>query len=145
MKKFFLLFFIPVIVTFAQQSSIKGKVINDKAVPILGATILIVGTTQGTSANENGYFEIKNLPAGSYNIQISAVGYEKQIFSKVRTTTSDEQLTVVLKEVSIPAPFLAFAWNVYAVEGVNPLTVITLLAGIDTHVGVDVNPPEALT
>ena len=39
------------------------------------ATVLIVGSGQGTVSNEEGQFEFKNLPAGKYTLRVSAVGY----------------------------------------------------------------------
>lgn len=40
------------------------------------ATVLIVGSGQGTVSNEEGQFELKNLPAGKYTLRVSAVGYK---------------------------------------------------------------------
>lgn len=34
------------------------------------ATVLIVGSGQGTVSNEEGQFELKNLPAGKYRINL---------------------------------------------------------------------------
>ena len=42
------------------------------------ATVLIVGSGQGTVSNEEGQFELKNLPAGKYTLRVSAVGYKTQ-------------------------------------------------------------------
>lgn len=42
------------------------------------ATILIVGTGQGTVSNEEGQFEFRKLPAGKYKLRVSAVGYKTQ-------------------------------------------------------------------
>lgn len=42
------------------------------------ATVLIVGSGQGTVSNEEGQFEFKNLPAGKYTLRVSAVGYKTQ-------------------------------------------------------------------
>ena len=36
------------------------------------ATVLIVGSGQGTVSNEEGQFEFKNLPAGKYTLRVSA-------------------------------------------------------------------------
>ena len=39
------------------------------------ATILIVGSGQGTVSNEAGQFQFKNLEEGTYRLRVSAVGY----------------------------------------------------------------------
>ena len=42
------------------------------------ATVLIVGTGQGTVSNEEGQFEFRKLPKGKYKLRVSAVGYKTQ-------------------------------------------------------------------
>jgi outer membrane receptor for ferrienterochelin and colicins len=126
MKKFLLFFLFPVFAIIAQHSSISGKVINEKAVPIYGASILIIGTTQGTSANESGYFEIKNLLNGYYDLQISAVGYEKKILSRIKINYSDEELTVVLTEEPIRGEQVIVSAGKYE-QKIRDLTVSTVV------------------
>jgi outer membrane receptor for ferrienterochelin and colicins len=58
----------------AQTASISGKVISDgKSVPF--ANVYLKAVERGVSANVEGEFEIKDLDAGTYTIQISAIGY----------------------------------------------------------------------
>ena len=84
----------------AQQSGciVKGYVkANHNAVPF--ATIGLKKTTFGTNTNDSGFFQIQNIPLGSYLLEISAIGYEKQ-FKTIKF--SDSQLsfafTIDLKE-----------------------------------------------
>jgi len=42
-----------------------------------GASIIIEGTTLGTMADKNGNFVIHNLPAGTYDVSVSMIGYRK--------------------------------------------------------------------
>lgn len=42
------------------------------------ATVLIIGSGQGTVSNEEGQFEFRKLPAGKYKLRVSAVGYKTQ-------------------------------------------------------------------
>nr|MBP8792868.1 TonB-dependent receptor [Lutibacter sp.] len=64
---------------FAQDSSknanITGKTTN-KGTKIPYVSIFLKGTTIGTSSNENGDFNLNNLKAGFYTIQIQSVGYK---------------------------------------------------------------------
>ncbi|WP_254529734.1 MULTISPECIES: SusC/RagA family TonB-linked outer membrane protein [unclassified Sphingobacterium] len=57
----------------AQQLSIAGKVTNAEGEPIVGASIFVKGTQQGTSSNESGLFTL-NAPS-SGTLLIRAVGY----------------------------------------------------------------------
>lgn len=55
---------------------ISGHVIEkDTEEDIPYATILIVGSGQGTVSNEAGQFQFKNLEEGTYKLRVSAVGY----------------------------------------------------------------------
>jgi len=49
---------------------------NGQALPFV--TVGLKNTTYGTTSDTNGYFEIKNIPAGTFEITVSAIGYEKQ-------------------------------------------------------------------
>src|SRR5690606_22504932 len=46
--------------------------------PLFGANILLSGTTIGTVADESGFFVLKNVPAGSYELKASYLGYSSQ-------------------------------------------------------------------
>jgi hypothetical protein len=61
--------------------SIKGRLIDSTAnETVIGANIVIQGTTIGGSTDVDGNYTIQNLQAGTYNLVISCVGYKpKQI------------------------------------------------------------------
>ena len=59
----------------AQTGSISGKVLDGKGAGIPGATVLIEGTTLGSSSNVDGTFNITNVPVGPRTLAISFVGY----------------------------------------------------------------------
>lgn len=46
---------------------------------LLGATAILQGTANGSSANQNGYVEIKNIPGGKQTIIFSYVGYQEKM------------------------------------------------------------------
>lgn len=58
---------------YAQQLTIKGKVIDETDTPLIGATISVVGKTVGVSADMNGEFSIKATKGET--LRISYVGY----------------------------------------------------------------------
>lgn len=58
------------------QTQVRGSVIDESGEPIIGATIQIKGTTQGTVTNIDGHFSL-TAPAGS-TLVVSYVGYETQ-------------------------------------------------------------------
>lgn len=78
--RFVKLFLISVLISIqlsAQTGVLKGK-IKDKFSndPIEFANVFIENTSLGTSSDEDGSFEITNIPAGIYNIRISSIGYK---------------------------------------------------------------------
>ncbi len=76
--KFFfalLVLLIPMFV-FAQTGSVQGTVV-DKATGegIVGANVVVVGTTLGAATDENGSFVIDDVPEGSVQVMVSVIGY----------------------------------------------------------------------
>ena len=70
---------------FAQQTgSISGK-ITDKSnnEELIGANVLIVGTTIGASTDIDGTFNIKNLSEGNYTIKVSYISYNSVTVNNV--------------------------------------------------------------
>ena len=56
---------------------IKGRITaQDTGVPIVGASVLIVGTTQGAMTDLDGRFQILRVDPGSYTLRISSVEYQ---------------------------------------------------------------------
>ncbi|WP_080241281.1 TonB-dependent receptor [Spirosoma rigui] len=87
---FFFSFFSPYLYA---QVTVSGRVIDPtNSQPIAGATVLVSGTSRGTTANDKGQFE---LSAGEGDkLQISAIGYQTQTVP-IKATTG--RLTVELE------------------------------------------------
>ncbi|WP_342662756.1 TonB-dependent receptor [Gelidibacter mesophilus] len=68
------------------QSKITGTITNQNHEQIPYASVLVENTVKGTSADENGFFELTNLAPGNYEIKVSFVGYK----SLVKTVTLHE-------------------------------------------------------
>jgi TonB-linked SusC/RagA family outer membrane protein len=63
---------------FAQQNTVRGKVTNDAGSPINGASVVVKGTSTGTTTNPSGDFSI-SAPTGS-TLVISSVNFlEKEV------------------------------------------------------------------
>ena len=89
---------------YAQQptQSIRGNITDlysHEAVAF--ATIIIQNTDPvvGTISNDEGYFELKDIPVGRYNIQVSFIGYEPVIIREVQVISAKETIIdIQLKE-----------------------------------------------
>ena len=73
---------------YAQQLNIKGTV-TDKRLnePIIGASVLVEGTSNGTITDMDGNFSLKNVSKGNV-LKISYIGYQPQ-----QTTINGNQTT----------------------------------------------------
>lgn len=65
-------------VVFPQTFEITGRVTDPEFTPIPIVNVYLVNTTFGDATDEKGYFKIKNIPAGNYELEISAIGYSKK-------------------------------------------------------------------
>ncbi len=55
--------------------SIKGKVTSSKDEPLSGVNVHLLNTNLGTATDEQGNFELKDVNPGSYQIQVSTIGF----------------------------------------------------------------------
>ncbi len=72
--------------------------------PLPSANVAVVGTNSGASTNEKGYFVIKNIPIGVYQLKVSYIGYNNFINDDVqvvlnRNTNINVELTPSQVEV----------------------------------------------
>lgn len=82
MNKFLFTFFLFIVsaVAFSQQQTLKGIVVNDKGEAVEFATVALMNPRDTTLenfgfSNAAGNFEVKNVSASTYLLQISFVGY----------------------------------------------------------------------
>lgn len=76
MKKIAILIFLllPTLILFAQERIIKGVVTDETGIPAPGVSILVKGTTVGTTTNMNGEYTLK-VPLSTASITFSYIGY----------------------------------------------------------------------
>lgn len=86
-------------IAFGQPGSLKGT-ITDKVSgeTLIGATVLIEGTTTGTITDFDGNYLINNIQPGTYNIVCSYVSYETQTIADVKITAGGSELNFALSE-----------------------------------------------
>lgn len=62
---------------YAQEStSLQGHIHAEEGTPAAGATIIVKELKAQARADDNGHFIFKNIPAGSYTLTITLIGYE---------------------------------------------------------------------
>lgn len=110
------LFIFTVHLVQAQTGSIRGSIVdklNNKPVPF--ANVIISGTTNGATSDEKGQFEIRDVPSGVCNLEVTYVGFKKySLFDLQVNPTKVTQVRIELeeemrnlKEVDVrPTPFV---------------------------------------
>ena len=91
MVLFLLLGLFTAVIAYSQQISVKGIVKDQIGEPVIGANVLVRGTTNGVITNVNGEFILS--ASKSDVLVVSFVGYTTQ-----EIPVSEKQMTIVLKE-----------------------------------------------
>ncbi len=80
----------------AQSIKIQGKVVDASGEPIIGATVIVQGTNNGTITNNDGVYIFESISNQSV-LEFSYIGYESQIIPVNSRTIID----VTLQEASV--------------------------------------------
>lgn len=78
-----------------QTGTVKGTVVDALGMPIIGANVMVKGTSNGTITDIDGNFSLSNVSQGV--LQISYIGYKTQ---EVAVKGNETNLQIVLKEDS---------------------------------------------
>ena len=60
---------------WAQTAVIKGKVVDKKGEPVIGASVAVIGTSIGTITDIDGAFTLNKVPDKA-KVKVSYVGYD---------------------------------------------------------------------
>ncbi|WP_440120970.1 TonB-dependent receptor [Tenacibaculum sp. Ill] len=80
------------------QSSLKGKIKDEKGLPIYGVNIHVSELQKGTTTDENGSFVLKNIREGVFKVTFSMVGFQTITKEITFTQNSTVEIVQVLKE-----------------------------------------------
>lgn len=89
----------------AQDGKLRGRVTDkESGEPLIGANVVIEGTTLGASTDINGEYVILSIPPGIYTVKASYIGYAPVTIANIRissniTTTLDIQLSTTAIQV----------------------------------------------
>lgn len=93
MKATFTLFFICMTYWLQAQTTLSGKVVDEKGLPVYGANVFLEGAYDGATTAENGTFEFTTEATGTQTLIISFLAYET---SRVSITV-EEAANMTLK------------------------------------------------
>ena len=89
------------VITFSQNSTIKGVIKDNSKQPLTEVTISVKATTKGAQTNENGEFEIKNIENGNYTLLVSYLGFK----------TKEIQVSILENEIKNLGTIILFEGN----------------------------------
>ena len=91
--------------TFAQGSqraTLAGRVIDDStSAPLANVNIYIANSTLGANTNEDGIFEIRNIPLGNYDVVASRIGYMLSTFRASLREPRKREVEIRLKPTNV--------------------------------------------
>jgi len=100
-----------------QLATVKGSVSTSDGKPAAGVSISLTNYKGGTSTDQFGAYEIKNVPYGTYTLKVSAVGL------------NSKTLAIAVNEALVEVPVLTLSENASQLEevivsgiGINPYT-----------------------
>lgn len=124
-----------------QQKSVSGKVTDKAGLPLPGVTVVVKGTTNGTTTNMGGEYSLGNIPENT-TLQFSFVGMKTQdvvVGSQTSINLVMEEETIGVEEVVVTALGIkrsekALGYSVQRVDGeslqkVSGVDVATSLTG----------------
>jgi outer membrane receptor protein involved in Fe transport len=150
--------FVGISLVFAQTGKIAGNVLDsDTGEPLVGANVVIVGTTLGAAVDLDGDYYIINIQTGTYTVEASMIGYTTVRQQDVRVSTDKtypltfelESTTLETEEIVVVAPRINVKQDVSHSEVtvtedemvVVPL-VIDVVSYMGLQAGVDIDRDE---
>ncbi|MCW8799282.1 MAG: carboxypeptidase-like regulatory domain-containing protein, partial [Prosthecochloris sp.] len=93
---------------------LKGSV-TDKTdgEPVIGASVMLENTTLGAASDFDGNYAIQNIPAGTYNLKITGVGYAQQTKNVTIADGQTATLNLQLAETTIMASEIVIGGALY--------------------------------
>lgn len=113
-----------VVVRARSLSMISGVVLDGRTGSGLpGAMVVIEGTSFSTATGENGRFQLKRIPAGTYNVVISMIGLQT---ARIDGLVLVAGANVELKPITLTAE-TAGTQNVAGADGISELSPLLIL------------------
>jgi len=106
MRKLAILFFAIIFSVGLTAQNLSGKLsgtVSSDGQPLVGANVILEGTSSGAATDENGTYYIFDVQPGIYTLRVNYIGYKSQIVSNVRvtiglTTVQDFEMEVAAVE-----------------------------------------------
>ena len=128
----FVCYFIPIDKINGQQlyTQVLRGIVTDSysGSPLPGANIVLIDTDppQGTSADENGRFVLKNVPTGRQSLRISFMGYKTLILNDIIVTSAKQVvLKIELEENAVTVGEVEVVAEQRKDRAINPMALVS--------------------
>ncbi len=137
--------------SFAATGKISGTIRDAKTnEPLIGANVIIEGTTLGAASNIDGYYVILNVQPGTYKLRVSMIGYASVTVEEVKVnidqttdinvnlsskTIETQEVVVVAKTPIVQRDVAASRVNISEAEIANlPVSSVTSVVGLQAGI-----------
>ncbi|MGA3243477.1 MAG: TonB-dependent receptor [Bacteroidota bacterium] len=118
---------VTVVCAFGQETGIIQGTVRDSETrrPLEAANILLQGTSSGVNAGKDGSFRLAHIPAGSYLLRVSFIGYTPQTLQVTVRSGETTTLDALLEQTVLPGQTIVVSAT-RARERSNPVAFSTL-------------------
>ena len=110
----------------AQTGKLAGHIVDNNGEALIGATVLIIGTTIGTATDLNGEYAVIRIPPGTYSVRFSSIGYQTKVVEGLLITSNNTTtLDITLNEEVIQGEEVV-------VTAERPIVDVSLTSSIST-------------
>lgn len=126
---------------------VRGRVIRTGTnEPVPYATVRVLGTPAGAVTSEQGLFEIRDVPDGLWDVQVSQIGYRPAIQSEVEVSAAQPvALEIAIEEQPLRGDTLTVTASSFRRPPESPVSLRSLgAAEIERFPGADRDPSRVL-
>jgi len=131
-KIFYFLLFLalcPVLINAGTKGRIKGKVVDlQTGEALIGANVVVVGSSAGNNSDVNGDYLIQNLDPGVYTLRCSYVGYQTITISNVRVNadlTSFQNFELPSQDIQVGTVLITAQKPIIQKDNTNAVRITT--------------------
>ena len=86
----------------AQTGKLSGRITDADGQPLIGATVLVAGTSYGAATDLGGVYNVLRIPPGTVDVRVSSIGYQTQLVEGVLIRSNiTTELDVALAEDAV--------------------------------------------
>ena len=86
----------------AQTGKLSGRVTDAAGQPLIGASVLVVGTDYGAATDVDGVYNVLRIPPGTIDVRVSSIGYQTQVIEGLQVSSNTTtELDVTLQDETV--------------------------------------------